>query len=76
MNSILNECIYLKAKQIKIPAWGSNHALPNHTRSTTPPPSCLSENFLPYLYYLYYMILMSEKMMSQAITNEFIYIFV
>ncbi len=32
------------------------------------------QRFLQYVYYLYNMILMSEKMTSQTITDEFIYV--
>jgi hypothetical protein len=63
MNSLLYEFIYLKTKKNKIPAWGSNHASPNSTHFAMPPPTCL-----------YYMILMSEEMTSQTITDEFIYV--
>jgi hypothetical protein len=46
----------------------SIHILPHHHQLAE------HQRYLQYLYYLYKMILMSERMTSQTITDEFIYI--
>ncbi len=72
MNSYLYEIIILKQKNKK----SSMGYKPCHSKqytlchTTTNLAHCIV--FLQHLYYLYYMILMSEKMTSQTNTDEFI----
>jgi hypothetical protein len=64
---------FINSKTIKIKILGKDldHRPPNCTHPTTPPPTCLAAMILQSIYYLYYMILMSEKMMSQNKFYEF-----
>jgi hypothetical protein len=81
MNSYLKHCVhriyefkyYMNSCILKKnPAEDSNYAQQTDSfcHTTTDLPRCIV--FLQDLYYLYYMILMSEEMMSQSITDEFI----
>ncbi len=73
MNSLVNEFINFE-KNIKNLLWDSNHVPNISTHSAASPTACWTLTFFTIYILLLHMILMSEKMMSQTITDEFIYV--
>ncbi len=73
MNSLVNEFIYFKMKKNKNPAWELNHTNCGYILCHTTI-NLLSTNVFTISILILYMIVMSEKMMSQTITDEFIYV--
>ncbi len=74
MNSIVNEFIYSKIKKIKNPPQELNHVPTIISHFATPPSTCRTHMFFTIFILFLCMILMSEKMTSLTITDEFIYI--
>ncbi len=73
MNSLVNEFINFE-NNIKNLLWDLNHVPNISAHSAEPPTASLTHLFLQYIYCFLHMILMSEKMTSQTITDEFIYV--
>jgi hypothetical protein len=73
MNSLVNEFIYFE-KNIKNLFRDSNHVPNISTHSAEPPTASRTHLFFTIYILLLHMILMSEKMTSQTITDEFIYV--
>jgi hypothetical protein len=70
---LVNEFINFE-KNIKNLSRDLNHVLNISTHSAEPPTACCTHLFFTIYILLLHMILMSEKMMSQTITEEFIYV--
>jgi hypothetical protein len=73
MNSLVNEFINFE-KNIKNLLLDSNHVPNISTHSANPPIACSTHLFFTIYILVLHMILMSEKMTSQTITEEFIYV--
>ncbi len=70
MNSLVNEFINFE-KNIKNLLLNSNHVPNISTHSAEPPTAGIHPFFTIYILF-FHMILMSEKMTSQTVTEEFI----